>query len=41
MDVFLVPITKKMASIQIHIFHKVKKHWVFVSLKIKGMKMLK
>ena len=36
MDVFLVPMTKKMASIQIHKFHKVKKALGFCKFEDKG-----
>ena len=40
MGIFLVTLKKKqnMTSVQIFMFSKLKKHWVFVSSWIKGMK---
>ena len=40
MGIFLVAVKKNMASVETHMFYRVKKDWVFVSSQIKGMKML-
>ena len=38
MGIFLVTVKKNMTSVQIYMFFKLKKHWVFVSSWIKGMR---
>ena len=38
MDIFLVTVKKNMTSVQIFMFSKLKKHWVFASSWTKGMR---